>query len=372
MLTQSPNRLRFFHFVGTGLVLFALYGLGLTACFQSIHVLPPSSFELPAANQPALLRLALIGDTGDPEPQEAALNTLLTWIRTSPVTTVIIFLGDTIYDRGLPPPSDPNRAEAERRLMRQLTMIKHSRAHAIFIPGNHDWAKGSAEGFSRLRNMNAFIQHFLGGAGQVLPRPGCPGPESLDIAPVRLIFLDTEWWLEDEENKHNPGCAFSNHALIHAELTRLLSQAEGRYVLVMGHHPLASHGPHGGYAPHLLKALTKWLFPTNQDLGGDNYANMVNELKSAFRQYPPLVYASGHDHSLQILDGDPFAGLLLVSGGGSSHKLTPVGSGTDTIFADSQAGFMTLEFLENGEVDVQVIESGSTRSRFSKRLNRKS
>jgi len=60
-----------------------------------------------------------------------------------------------------------------------------------------------------------------------------------------------------------------------------------------------------------------------------------------------------------------------VSGGGSSHKLTPVGSGNDTLFADSQAGFMAIEFLKNGEVYAQVIESGSIRPRFSKLLSRK-
>lgn len=357
----------------TGLAFLALYGLGLTACFQPLPELPLSSaFVSPGANQPVVLRLALIGDTGDPEPQEAALNTLLAWTKLSSVKTVIVFLGDTMYDRELPPPSEPNRAEAEQRLMRQLTMIKHSRAHAIFIPGNHDWAKGSANGFDRLQDMNAFIHHFLGGAGQVLPPPGCPGPESLDVAPVRLIFLDTEWWLEDEDNRHNPACAIADEAAIHTELTRLLSQAEGLPVLVMGHHPLTSHGPHGGYASHPLKAFAKWLLPTNQDLGGDNYTNMVDALKSVFSHYPPLVYSAGHDHSLQILDGNPIAGLLLVSGGGSGRKLTPVGSSPDTIFADSHAGFMALEFLKNGEVDVQVIESGSTRPRFSKHLSRKS
>lgn len=373
MFTTRPHLLHCSRLFVTGLAFLALYGLGLTACFQPVPDLPLSSaFESPGANRPVVLRLALIGDTGDPEPQEAVLHMLLTWAELSPVTTVMIFLGDTIYDRGLPPPTDSNRAGAKRRLMRQLTMIKHSQAHAIFIPGNHDWAKGSANGFDRLRDMSAFIQDFLGGAGRVLPEPGCPGPDSLDIAPVRLIFLDTEWWLENDDNKHNPGCAISDHASIQAELTRLLSQAEGRPVLVMGHHPLASHGPHGGFATHPLKAFTKWLFPSNQDLGGGNYENMVEELKSAFSHYPPLVYASGHDHSLQILDGRPSAGFFVVSGGGSSRKLTPVGSGTDTIFADSQAGFMALEFRKNGEVDVQVIEAGSTRPRFSKHLSRKS
>lgn len=345
--------------------------MGLSACIQPMTDLHSSPLEGPASTQPSLLRVALIGDTGDPEPQDSVLNTLLAWTTLSPVKTVIIFLGDTIYDRGLPPPSDPNRAEAEQRLMRQLTMIKHSRAQAIFIPGNHDWAKDSGDGFERLQAMNTFIHHFLGGGGQVLPQPGCPGPESFDIAPARLIFLDTEWWLEDDENKHNPECAIADETSFHTELTRLLAQAKDRYVLVMGHHPIASHGPHGGYASHPLRAFAKWLLPTNQDLGGDKYENMIEELTSAFSQYPPLVYASGHDHSLQILNGEPFTELLLVSGGGSSHKLTPVGLSSDTIFADSQPGFMVLEFLINGEVDVQVIESGSTRPRFAKRLSRK-
>jgi hypothetical protein len=51
--------------------------------------------------------------------------------------------------------------------------------------------------------------------------------------------------------------------------------------------------------------------------------------------------------------------------------LTPLGSGTDTIFADSQAGFMAMQFLENGEVYLQVIEAGFTSPRFSKLVSRK-
>ncbi len=361
-----------FRLFATGFSLLALYAFGLASCSRPIPVIPsPSAFESPGTIQPILLRLALIGDTGDPEPQEAVLNTLLAWTKTSPVTTLIIFLGDTIYDRGLPPPTDPNRAEAERRLVGQLSIIKHSQAHAIFIPGNHDWAKGSGDGFDRLRDMNTFIHHFLGEAGQVLPQPGCPGPESLDIVPVRLVFLDTQWWLQDDDNKEKAGCTISDHPSIQTELTRLLSHAEGRSVLVMGHHPLASHGPHGGYASNPLVALKKWLFPTNQDLGGTRYASLVAELQQVFSRYPPLVYASGHDHSLQILDGRPSAGFFVVSGAGSSHKLAPVGSGPDTIFADSQAGFMAMQFYKNGEVYLQVIEAGSTGPRFSKRVSRK-
>jgi len=270
--------------------LITLCGLGLISCSRPIPILPSSSaFESPDTNQPIVLRLALIGDTGDPAPQESALNTLLAWTETSPVTTLIIFLGDSIYEKGLPLPTDPDRSEAERRLNRQLAIIKDSQAQAIFIPGNHDWAKGHADGLERLRQMHSFIQQALGGVGHVRPQPGCPGPDSLDLEPVRIVFLDTQWWLQKDEKKGNPVCPFSDHASVQAELTRLLSHAEGRYVFVMGHHPLASHGPHGGYSPHSLIALKKWLFPSNQDLGGARYANMMSELKRSFSRYPLSV-----------------------------------------------------------------------------------
>jgi hypothetical protein len=121
-----------------------------------------SAFESPGTIQPVVLRLALIGNTGDPESQESVLNTLLTWTQASPV---IIFLGDTIYDEGMPLRNDPDRLEAERHLNCQLAIIQQIRANAIFIPGNHDWAKGHADGRERLRQMHTFIQQALGGAG---------------------------------------------------------------------------------------------------------------------------------------------------------------------------------------------------------------
>jgi hypothetical protein len=348
--------------------LFTLFGLGLTSCAQPEAVIPSSPVESPGSDQQVVLRLAMIGDTGIPEPQELVLSTLLAWTKLSPVTTRIIFLGDNIYERGLPSPTDPTRPKAERRLVRQLDIIGQSPATAIFVPGNHDWAKGHADGIEHLRHFQAFIQDSLGDAAHVRPQPGCPGPESLDIGPVRLVFLDTQWWLQKDNRKGNVACPFPDHTSIHAELTRLLSQAGDRPVLVMAHHPLASHGPHGGYSPNPFKAFLKWVFPTNQDLKSTRYAGMASDLKQTLSSHPPLVYVAGHDHSLQILEGGSSAEWLLVSGAGSRRKLTAVGSGHDTLFADSQTGFMTMEFLENGDVYLQVIEAGSTRPIFSKRL----
>jgi hypothetical protein len=38
-------------------------------------------------------------------------------------------------------------------------------------------------------------------------------------------------------------------------------------------------------------------------------------------QSPPLVYASGHDHGLQVIEGRQTAGTLVVSGAGEPEVL---------------------------------------------------
>ena len=68
----------------------------------------------------------------------------------------------------------------------------------------------------------------------------------------------------------------------------------------------------------------------------------------------PLIYAAGHEHSLQVMSGEA-ADYLLVSGLGSSSKATAVGHGDDTIFAHGHPGFMTLDFVDE-EIWLSVIE----------------
>lgn len=212
MVNTRLRHLLFFLLYAVGFSLFiftwyvAFYGIGQTSQSRPITFIPSSI--PPDSNQPVLLRLALIGDTGAPESQEPVLDKLLAWSQSSHVPTLVIFLGDTIYDEGLPPKTDPDRLEAERRLIPQLDIIEQSKAQAIFIPGNHDWGKDHNTGLNRLVNMKTFIQHKLGTDGHVMPKPGCPGPEYLDINPIRIIFLDTQWWLEKDENKDSTDCKF--------------------------------------------------------------------------------------------------------------------------------------------------------------------
>ncbi|MFQ5582986.1 MAG: metallophosphoesterase [Calditrichia bacterium] len=337
-------------------------------------------------------RIILFGDGGEPQPDEPVLQSLRNWASQIPEKTTVFFLGDNIYPTGMVAKTDPWRPEAERRLIAQLDVIKNSGAKAVFIPGNHDWAKGKPQGLSNLREQQQFVTQYLNDNESFLPQNGCPGPSVRDFDAVRVIVLDTHWWFQKHE-KPSSECPQGDKKEILSELQRLISETPaGKKVIVLAHHPLKTHGPHGGFftwKDHIfpLTNLASWmwlplpiigsLYPlgrwnivkSNQDLNGPLYKDMVSRLDSIFSQKPPLIYASGHDHNLQVLDGDSTAGFILVSGAGVQEKLNDVGDGDDTIFAHSHTGFMSVDFLSDGRVSLRVIEPENEIIVFSKWLN---
>lgn len=323
-------------------------------------------------------RLLLLGDGGEPTSDEPVLKTLTEWAAKDPASTSIVFLGDNMYPDGM---TERRKHEASARLMPQLVVAKSTGAHGLFIPGNHDWASGTAEGLSALRTQEEFIKRILGGESNFLPSGGSPGPVVLELPkadPVlRLIVLDTQWWLHQHEKpKKAP-------EKVIAELIALLDTQLP--VIVIGHHPLKTYGEHGGvydWKGHLfpLRSWKKWLwipvpivgsvypygrwylYRSDQDLNGTRNKNMVAELNRAFAmrklppQGPPLfLYVAGHEHSLQVLKGE-VTDYLLVSGAAASRKVTEVMSGDNTLFAHQHTGFMAIDFLDDGKVLLRVVE----------------
>jgi len=359
------------------LLLFLISCSHTTPYYQS-EELKPTRLSIP--NENIETRILLIGDAGAPRIEgEPVLITLEKWASPIPYKTTVFFLGDNLYPEGLPDSSDSWRPEGERRLLAQLDALKNSGARGVFIPGNHDWAKGKPYGPKNLKNQEKLIVQYLANEYSFLPKDGCPGPEFVDLNAVRVIIFDTQWWL-NVENRSPAPCANVEEDSILSKLQHLIETTPSeKEVLVLAHHPLASHGPHGGFftwKDHIfpLTNLVDWLyFPlpiigslyplgrwnlikSNQDLNGPLYKNMISKLKNTFSSSPPLAYASGHDHTLQVLDGGDIDMLFLVSGAGVEKKLNDVGHGDDTIFAHCHTGFMAIDFLKDGRALLRVIE----------------
>ena len=323
-------------------------------------------------------RLLLLGDGGDPKQDEPTLKTLGEWARKDSTKTSIVFLGDNMYPEGM---TERKKHEAEDRLTPQLAVVKTADVHGLFIPGNHDWASGGTEGFSAVLTQEKFINDALDDEMNFLPSGGSPGPIALELPKVnpavRLIVLDTHWWLHQHEKPQK-----SSDTVIE-ELIGLL--ATELPVIVVGHHPLETYGPHGGFfdwKTHLfpLRDLKGWLwvpvpilgsfypywreylYKSDQDLSGTRNKNMVAQLNYAFSRRksaapvsPLLIYAAGHDHSLQILKDD-IVDYLIVSGAAATRKVTEVMSGENTLFAHSHTGFMAVDFFTDGKVLLRVAE----------------
>ncbi len=359
----------------------ALIGL-LTACANGAE--PPGTPAPPVPGATDVESVVyLIGDAGAPDPRgEPVLRALEAEIRsrTDSAHQVIVFLGDNIYPKGMPPATSPARAEAERRALTQASVAIRSGADAIFIPGNHDWEKSGENGWQTILRQEQFIEEAGGGRVAFLPDRGCPGPALRDVgARLRLLLLDTEWWLRVDGKPEHPtsSCAADAEWEVLARLDSMMASADGRHVVVAGHHPMMSSGPHGGHftvMEHIfpLREFNKWLwvplpiigslYPiarktgiTHQDMSGSRNRTLRSSLDSVFVRHRPLAYASGHEHALQILDGGRGARYLVVSGTGIYGHVSSLTRLDETLYQAEASGYVRLDIQRDGRVRLAVV-----------------
>ena len=320
----------------------------------------------------------LIGDAGEPDPRLPAtvLDSLAVQAAGAGSKGTILFLGDNIYPAGTADSIAANYADVLRRLDAQIRAVPGG-ATGIFVPGNHDWSDGgqggffggatAADGLFTVRRQAWLIPRRPKNAGatvMMLPQGGCPGPAVVDKGPVRLILLDTQWWLhnyivrdglsDDREN----GC--STHTI--GEITQALRDSlrttrPGQAVIVAGHHPLVTGGPHGGYCGAF--ALFRRWANTSQDLFGRSYTRMRDSLNRALQTHPPLIFAAGHDHSLQVLRGRT-SSYVLVSGAGSIGKGECAARLRQSLYVgQATSGFMRLDFMAGDSALLRVYRYDS-------------
>lgn len=374
--------------VGWTLLCSAVLAVACTATVRkaaSVVPLPPA----PSVET----RLYLIGDAGSPDPQgEPVLEALSRELAQAPQQSLAVFLGDNVYPRGLPDPSAPDRADGERKLGAQIDAVVTAGAHGLFIPGNHDWDRHGIRGWDRCRFEAACVAEKGGPRVSLLPAGGCPGPVVRDVgSQLRLVVLDTQWWLQRGPKPEGPdsGCEAGSEPAVVEALRAALAGAGARHVIVLAHHPLVSGGTHGGHfgwRDHLfpLRAFKGWLwlplpglgsiYPLarlggafSQDIPSAANRHMRESLESALAEHPPFIWASGHEHGLQVLAGRS-AKWLLVSGAGIyGHTRTPKRLDT-TRFASGGAGFMRLDVARSGGVRLGVLvvdREGRATERFS-------
>lgn len=327
-------------------------------------------------------RVLLVGDTGAPrlETADPVLQLLEAELARAGAASAVVFLGDNLYPHGLPPEHAPARPLAEARMDRQLAVLDGYEGRVVFIPGNHDWASGGPGGLDAVQRQEAYIETALNRGDVFLPSNGTPGPAVVDLTDyVRLIVLDTQWWLHPHDKAlgsetydvEGPGSVL-------VQLRDEILRSDDHDVLVVGHHPLTSRGEHAGYAPlrHHLFPLTvsipgayiplpglgslPWLYKrtfgfTRQDLAAPRYEQLRTALADIFSVHDGLVYAAGHDHSLQYFHETIGENTQTHLVSGSASRLSFVAPGRDADFTAQQQGLMRLHYFDDGSVRLTIV-----------------
>lgn len=312
-----------------------------SACATAPNPSLPAALASGELAEPAA-RLVLVGDAGRSEAEEH-LDAVADWIARDDVPTRVFFLGDNFYPRA--EWEDPALRRAILDPQRALGRVP---SDVVFLPGNHDWrvSGSSTPLLDRVRELSRDAS-----PGQWRPAPGERGPDVFEELGFRVIALDSDQWIARRE----PERLRAAEEALRAELACAGCGAS----IVVAHHPLTSSGPHGACA-----SAARRLLRFDQDLHSTPYREYVRAIGAILREHPPLLFAAGHDHSLQVAVG-AWGGAHVVSGAGS--EITRV-CAQDAPLSWSANGFVSLERAADGGTWLRVFRFGDASSCGAKRF----
>jgi acid phosphatase len=140
---------------------------------------------------------------------------------------------------------------------------------------------------------------------------------------VRVVGIDTQQLVVS--------AALRNAHLLWID--SVLASAREEWIIVVGHHPVYSHGLYGN-----TMVLVKYLAPILEKYGVNAYLN-------------------GHEHDLQLLNRINNVRYIVSGGAGGKRKTVP---GSNTEFAVSTLGFFRLDF-DLKQLRILVFDSDGAR-----------
>ena len=333
----------------------------------------------------------LIGDVGSPilpeKGGEPSLNFMRQQLLRAGSQSAAVYLGDNIYNQGMPPEGKYDRKTAEARLNAQLDILKGYPGEKYMIPGNHDWIQGFKGGLAQVIREQTYAEHYLAQDSAafaytgdfLVPRNGCPGPYEIRLRDdLVLIALNSQWFLTNQANRpFGAACGADNEGDVYAQLDEVLKRNQNKHILIVAHHPLFSDGIHGGYftlADHLfpLSIVAKYaylplpiigsIYPLAREYGGISqdisypaYQDYKRNLLALFAKYPNVIYANGHEHNLQYYDEVQTQSHFITSGSGCKTQHVKDGPGGSALFSDKEKGLARLNYYDDGQVWVEYF-----------------
>ncbi|MEP6675421.1 MAG: BamA/TamA family outer membrane protein [Ferruginibacter sp.] len=324
-------------------------------------------------------RIILVGDAGSlVNGRSTVLDAIKKKYELDKKTT-IIFLGDNLYDYGLPNEYHDDYLVQRAALDSQIMIAKGKQAKVFMIPGNHDWSNGSPIGQETILRQQLYVDNAGIDNVKFYPEGGCPGPVEVPLGDnVVLVIFDSQWWIHQYDK---PGiesdCPNKLPEQVLSALEEILNRNYKKLVIFACHHPFKSNGVHGGYftlKQHIFpfteinrKAyiplpiigsaypIARSVFGTPQDLRFPAYQNMVTQFNSVLKNHPHVIRVHGHEHTLQLIQNDSL--IEVISGAGC--KTQRVSPGGDAKFVARSLGFAELDISNSKYVRAKFFEVDS-------------
>jgi hypothetical protein len=317
-------------------------------------------------------KVILIGDAGDFKGGRHPVIEAVRQTNKLDKKTTIVFLGDNLYTTGLPDEQNSFYDIKRSVLDTQIAIANGTDAKVFFIPGNHDWDRGGKGGWEAIRRQQQYIDAKGGKNVKFYPEDGCGGPVEVSLSDdVTLVMFDSQWWIHPYDK---PGiesdCEYKTPFEVLNQLEDILSKNSKKLVILACHHTFRSYGIHGGYFtlkqhifpltdafPNLyvplpaigsIYPIARGVFGVPEDLSHPAYANMIRDVEKVVKGHRNVIFAGGHEHSLQLIKDSTYN--YIVSGSGTKH--TRVSPNKKAPFVSDLNGYAVLDVSKNKNVNL--------------------
>ena len=261
------------------------------SALASLGGLPSIAAPKPGSPSATASHLLMLGDWGyeDFNAQSRVAQSMQRYVHARGFTTeALLMLGDNFYGP-LPGGATDKRWQTQFEDMYPRSVFN---CPAYAIPGNHDYQR-----MPESKVAAELVYARTPGTRWIMPSLWYRFEFPAKNPTVTIIALDSNMPLS--EGKAPKGTNFTltpqqqadQLAWLTAELDKPLSTP---FLIVMGHHPIFSNGPHG------------------------DHAVLIRDWEPLLRKHNVHMYLAGHDHDMQHLEFQGHPTSFVLSGGGGA------------------------------------------------------
>ena len=292
----------------------------------------------------------IAGGIGNRPESESAenLNLLKSHLDKANKNSTLLFTGDYISD------AFENKKDNIDIVASQLAITENFKGKTRFIPGDNEWASFDSKEIEWVEN---FIKDKELKGIKVEPNNVCPLEVDEINDELNIIYIDSNWYIAnwDRVEDINRKCTdIVTRRRFVGELEGEIKDARGKNLIIVMHHPVYTNGMFG--MNYMGGASPKKIF-------FDRYKDLRVQVSTLVQELDRVTIVSGHEKSLQYLQGGNTHQIISGSMGGAEvtklkeDKITTMGGMLEYEgkFTEGKEGFAMLKYYKDGSSQVTFI-----------------